>query len=41
MAMMRHLFDACIKLATLLGEQDADWVNAIRQTLTTIARTRN
>jgi alpha-L-fucosidase 2 len=33
MAMIRHLFDACIKLATMLGEQDAAWVNAIHQAL--------
>lgn len=32
-AMMRHLFDACVRLANLLGEGDADWVQAIRQTL--------
>ena len=33
MAMIRHLFDACLRLADFLGERDATWVQDINRTL--------
>jgi alpha-L-fucosidase 2 len=33
MAMIRHLFDACLHLADFLGERDATWVQDIARTL--------
>ncbi len=32
-AMIRHLFDACLRLADFLGESNADWVQDINRTL--------
>ena len=39
LAMIRHLFDACLRLADLLGERDATWVNDITRTLPLLPKT--